>query len=75
MNIYGYKLKLGKARDMLKNLQEELNRLQRKRRKNLEDRLEMDTLFKKIKKIEGGMQNLRTKIENLRLKKKNGKRT
>ena len=70
MNIHRYKLKLKKARDMLKNMQERLNNQRGNRRKN---RDEIEMLFNRIKKIRDGMINLRNKIKdikNLKGKKK-----
>jgi len=74
MNIHGYKLKLKKARNMLENLQKKLDELLRKRKKRLDDKIEINRLFKKIEEVEGGMPNLKNKIKDLRLKRKNAKR-
>ena len=70
MNIYGYKLKLEKARNMLENLNIELRELLRKRKKRDWEWDEIGRLNLKIKKVRGGMSDLKDKIKILRQNKK-----
>ena len=65
MNIYGLKLKLKKARDMLIYTEQDLSYEKRKRRKD-KDYDEIERLTNLVKKIKLGRQNLRNKIENLK---------
>ena len=70
MNIYGYKLKLEKARNMLENLNIELKELLRKRKKRDWEWDEIERLNLKIKKVKKGMSDLKYKIKILRQNKK-----
>ena len=72
MNIWGYKLRLKKAKDMLKNAEQELNDEKRKRGKRRDYDL-IESLTNMIKNIESGQQNLRNKIKMLKQERKRGK--
>jgi len=65
MNIWGYKNKLKKARDMLVNAEQELSDEKRKRGRR-RDYDEIERLTNLIKNIQTGQQNLRNKIRILR---------
>jgi len=69
MNIYGYKNKLKKAKDMLINTEQELSNEKRKRGRKRDYDL-IENLTKIVKNIESGQQNLRNKIKILRQEKK-----
>ena len=71
MNIYGYKLKLKKARDMLENTEQELSNERRKRGRRDYD--EIERLTDLIKGIRLGQQNLRNKIRILKQGRKKKK--
>jgi len=72
MNIYGYKLKLKKARDMLENTEQEL-RDERRKRGWKRDYDEIERLTNLIKNIRLGQQNLRNKIRILKQGRKKKK--
>ena len=69
MNITGYKLKLVKAREMLKGKEEELREEARKRGRRRDNDL-IESLEFQIKSIKEGMNNLRNGIKELREKGK-----
>lgn len=72
MNIYGYKLKLKKARDMLENTEQELNNERRKRGRK-RDYDEIERLTDLVKSIKTGQSNLRNKIRILKQGRKKKK--
>lgn len=72
MNIYGYKLKLKKARDMLENTEQELSNERRKRGWK-RDYDEIKRLTDLVKDIKTGQQNLRNKINKLKQGRKKKK--